>query len=164
MSPPVFENRPPEFVENKLEPEVFEENKEFPFVFKPNPPCEELPNSEIFPGLLKIDAVEAFMILLSSLPYWLPFFFYEDEAIYCLSFRRFSSNFFTPLLFTESVYVDWLEKGLAKRDCAFENSPEVLFWNRPVVLKRLLNNGKFTIEFYFPQSLVEVLSDLTPIF
>jgi hypothetical protein len=68
------------------------------------------------------------------------------------------------LLFTESVYVDWLEKGLAKRDCAFENSPEVLFWNRPVVLKRLLNNGKFTIEFYFPQSLVEVLSDLTPIF
>jgi hypothetical protein len=69
MSPPVFENKPPEFVENKLEPEVFEENKEFPFVFKPNPPCEELSNSEIFPGLLKIDAVEAFMILLSSLPY-----------------------------------------------------------------------------------------------
>lgn len=68
------------------------------------------------------------------------------------------------LAFCKPFSVGLLEKGLAKRDCAFENSPEVLFSKRPVVLKRFLHNQRLTSEFYFPPCLVEVLSDPTLVF
>ena len=56
ISPPVFENNPPELELNKLEPVVLEENNELAIGFELNPPCERLPNSDVPPKLPKRDA------------------------------------------------------------------------------------------------------------
>lgn len=86
ISPAVFENNPPEEA-NKLEPDVFEENNVFPRGLEPNPPCEALPNSELFPKLLKSEVGgTAFYIFFGSLVYFKPFFVYEEELTCFLSF------------------------------------------------------------------------------
>lgn len=87
ISPPVFENSPPEFEENKLEPVVFVGNNELLIGFVLNPPCERLENSGVLPKLPKREVFgAAFYNVTASLFYLVSFLPYEFFAAYCLSF------------------------------------------------------------------------------